>query len=92
MLNTARFVAEAGGQAELVLRARQSTNPHFAFLRPDSRLQPYFRWLVRAQPQVCGHSLLAVRQKTRYLFSWVFGAGTMSKASTSRGFDLHTVK
>ena len=54
MLNTARFVAEAGGQAELVLRARQATNPHFAFLRPGSALQPYFRWLVRVQPQVRG--------------------------------------
>ena len=52
MLNTSRFVAEAGGQAELVLRVRQGTNPHFAFMKPDHRLHPYFRWLLHARPQV----------------------------------------
>ena len=55
MLNTSRFVAEAGGQAELVLRVRQATNPNFAFLKPDHRLHPYFRWLLHARPQVTLH-------------------------------------
>ena len=41
MLNTSRFVAEAGGQAELVLRVRQATNPNFAFLKPVSQHWQY---------------------------------------------------
>ena len=49
---TAKFIREAGGQAEFVLSVRQAGNPNFAFLSRADRLHPYFRWLVRNNPQV----------------------------------------
>ena len=52
MAQTARFVREAGGQAEFVLRVRQAANPAFAFLAPGDRCHAYFRWLLEATPQV----------------------------------------
>ena len=52
MAQTARFVREAGGQAEFVLRVRQAANPAFAFLAPGDRCHAYFRWLLEAAPQV----------------------------------------
>lgn len=51
-MQTARFVRHEGDQLELVLRIRQGHNASFAFLRPDSPLYDYYRWLVHAQPQV----------------------------------------
>lgn len=53
---TAAFVREAGGQSEFRLGVAQAGNPNFAFLRPDDRLFPYYRWLLQADPQV--HALL----------------------------------
>jgi hypothetical protein len=49
---TAKFIREAGGQAEFVLSVRQAGNPNFAFLSRTDRLHSYFRWLVRDNPQV----------------------------------------
>ena len=51
-MQTARFVRQEGDQLELVLRIRQGRNVSFSFLRPDSPLYEYYRWLVHAQPQV----------------------------------------
>ena len=51
-MQTARFVRQEGDQLELVLRIRQGHNASFTFLRPDSPLYDYYRWLVHAQPQV----------------------------------------
>lgn len=48
---TAKFVREAGGQAEFVLSVRQAGNPNFDFLKPADRLFPYYRWLVGSNPQ-----------------------------------------
>ena len=53
MMQTARFVRHEGDQLELVLRIRQGHNVSFTFLKPDSPLYDYYRWLVQAQPQVC---------------------------------------
>ncbi len=52
MLQTSRFVGAEGAQLELVLRVRQGQNAAFSFLKPDSPLHGYYRWLVNAQPQV----------------------------------------
>ena len=52
MLQTSRFVRQEGAQLELVLRVRQGQNAAFSFLKPDSPLHGYYRWLVNAQPQV----------------------------------------
>ena len=51
MLQTSRFVGAEGPQLELVLRVRQGQNAAFSFLKPDSPLHGYYRWLVNAQPQ-----------------------------------------
>ena len=51
-MQTAKFVRQEGDQLELVLRIRQGHNASFSFLRPDSPLYDYYRWLVQAQPQV----------------------------------------
>ncbi|WIA30002.1 hypothetical protein OEZ86_000099 [Tetradesmus obliquus] len=48
---TAQFVRSNGGQVELLLRVKHGANPNFAFLRPDDRLFPYYRWLVEQAPQ-----------------------------------------
>ena len=48
---TAKFIREAGGQAEFVLSVRQAGNPNFGFLGRTHRLHRYFRWLVRDDPQ-----------------------------------------
>ena len=58
MLQTSRFVGQEGAQLELVLRVRQGQNAAFGFLKPDSPLHGYYRWLVHAQPQVSGPPLL----------------------------------
>lgn len=52
MMQTARFVRQEGDQLELVLRIRQGHNASFRFLKPDSHLHDYYRWLVHAEPQV----------------------------------------
>ena len=52
MMQTARFVRQEGDQLELVLRIRQGRNASFRFLKPDSHLYDYYRWLVHAEPQV----------------------------------------
>ena len=57
MLQTARFLRQEGDHLELVLRVRQGQNASFAFLKPGSPLHDYYRWLVHAEPQVCGSSL-----------------------------------
>jgi hypothetical protein len=54
MAQTARFVREAGGQAEFVLRVRQAANPAFAFLAPGARCHAFYRWLLDAAPQARG--------------------------------------
>lgn len=52
MVETARFVRHGGGQAEVLLRVRQASNPSFAFLSPASRLHAYYRWVVEKDPEV----------------------------------------
>jgi len=54
MAQTARFVREAGGQAEFVLRVRQAANPAFAFLAPGVSCHAFYRWLLDAAPQARG--------------------------------------
>lgn len=73
MAQTARFVREAGGQAEFVLRVRQAANPAFAFLAPGDRCHAYFRWLLEAAPQVGMLSECQVMQ-------WIFYFDTSAKA------------
>ena len=63
MLQTARFLRQEGDQLELVLRVRLGQNASFAFLKPGSPLHDYYRWLVHAEPQVCGSSLSGPSQR-----------------------------
>ncbi|KAG6551000.1 hypothetical protein Mapa_007233 [Marchantia paleacea] len=55
---TAKFVIEHGGQAEIVLRVKQASNPTFGFLMPDHHHHEYFRFLVD-NPQHVGIGLNA---------------------------------
>lgn len=48
----ASFVRAGGLQAELMLSVRQARNPLFEFLRHDSPLHPYYRWVLQADPEV----------------------------------------
>ena len=52
MASTAKFVREAGGQIEIVLRVKQAKNPKMQFLVPGNELHAYFRWLVDKSPEV----------------------------------------
>ena len=52
ILQTAKFVRQAGGQTEFVLRVKQAGNPNFRFLEPNDQQHPYFRWLVATKPEV----------------------------------------
>ncbi len=52
ILQTAKFVRQAGGQTEFVLRVKQAANPNFNFLEPSDLQHPYFRWLVSTKPEV----------------------------------------
>ncbi|KAL3681358.1 hypothetical protein R1sor_024314 [Riccia sorocarpa] len=56
MAGTAKFVIEHGGQAEIVLRVKQASNPTFGFLMPDHYHHEYFRFLVD-NPQLVGIGL-----------------------------------
>ena len=56
ILQTAKFVQQAGGQTEFVLRVKQAANPNFSFLEPNDQQHPYFRWLVSTKPEVHRHS------------------------------------
>ncbi|KAK9804424.1 hypothetical protein WJX72_011952 [[Myrmecia] bisecta] len=47
---TANYVRESA-QIEFVLRVKQANNPNFGFLLPGDRLHPYFRWMVKENPQ-----------------------------------------
>lgn len=51
ILQTAKFVRQAGGQTEFVLRVKQAANPNFSFLEPNDLQHPYFRWLVSTKPE-----------------------------------------
>ncbi|DBA94232.1 TPA: hypothetical protein ACH3X1_001855 [Trebouxia sp. C0004] len=51
ILQTAKFVCQAGGQTEFVLRVKQAANPNFSFLEPNDLQHPYFRWLVLTKPE-----------------------------------------
>eukprot|EP00983_Pelagomonas_calceolata_P020728 651500-Pelagomonas_calceolata.AAC.2 len=52
IIETARFVRKGGGQVEVLLRVRQSSNPTFTFLLPGDPGYPYYRWIVDANPKV----------------------------------------
>lgn len=52
ILQTAKFVRQAGGQTEFVLRVKQAANPNFKFLEPNDQQHAYFRWLVATKPEV----------------------------------------
>ncbi|CAG0881621.1 unnamed protein product [Darwinula stevensoni] len=43
---TADFVARHGSQMEILVRAKQASNPHFGFLAFDDPLNPYYRHLL----------------------------------------------
>eukprot|EP00879_Flechtneria_rotunda_P020561 GHRR01021634.1.p1 GENE.GHRR01021634.1~~GHRR01021634.1.p1 ORF type:complete len:441 (+),score=182.47 GHRR01021634.1:610-1932(+) len=47
---TAKFVRENGSRVEVLLRVKHGANPNFAFLIPQDRLFPYYRWLVKEAP------------------------------------------
>ncbi|DBA89641.1 TPA: hypothetical protein ACH3X2_004535 [Trebouxia sp. C0005] len=51
ILQTAKFVRQAGGQTEFFLRVKQAANPNFNFLEPTDLQHPYFRWLVSTNPE-----------------------------------------
>ena len=69
---TAKFVREAGGQAEFVLSVRQAGNPNFGFLGRTHRLHRYFRWLVHDNPQASSVSSApsAAHCAVAYASSW----------------------
>ena len=52
LVETARFVRSNGAQVEVLLRVKQAGNPHFSFLTHGDPLNPYFRWILEANPQV----------------------------------------
>lgn len=51
MRQTADYVREAGGQAEFRVGVQQAGNAFFSFLAPGDRMHPYYRWIVRANPE-----------------------------------------
>ncbi len=51
MVQTAGFVREAR-QMEFLLRVKQAHNKNFHFLMPGTKLHPFFRWLVDANPSL----------------------------------------
>ncbi|KAK9532730.1 hypothetical protein VZT92_010103 [Zoarces viviparus] len=48
---TANFVSQQGAQFEIVLKAKQSGNSQFDFLRFDHYLNPYYRHILRAMKE-----------------------------------------
>ena len=52
MRQTADYVRAAGGQAEFRVGLQQAGNAFFSFLAPGDRLHPYYRWMLRTDPQV----------------------------------------
>ena len=71
ILQTAKYVRQAGGQTEFVLRVRQAGNSNFSFLDPNNHQYPYFRWLVSTKPEVssCLLQIQAAAQFLQQLFS-----------------------
>uniref|UniRef100_G3Q0D5 Splicing factor, suppressor of white-apricot homolog n=1 Tax=Gasterosteus aculeatus aculeatus TaxID=481459 RepID=G3Q0D5_GASAC len=48
---TAKFVSQQGAQFEIVLKAKQSNNSQFDFLRFDHYLNPYYKHILRAMKE-----------------------------------------
>uniref|UniRef100_A0AAY4AAJ4 Splicing factor, suppressor of white-apricot homolog n=1 Tax=Denticeps clupeoides TaxID=299321 RepID=A0AAY4AAJ4_9TELE len=48
---TANFVCKQGAQFEIVLKAKQSSNSQFDFLRFDHYLNPYYKLILRAMKE-----------------------------------------
>lgn len=45
---TAQFVSRQGPQMEILIKAKQSNNPQFAFMNKDDPLQKYYRHLLNS--------------------------------------------
>ncbi|XP_033211076.1 splicing factor, suppressor of white-apricot homolog isoform X3 [Belonocnema kinseyi] len=45
---TALFISRQGGQMEVLIKAKQSNNPQFAFLSVDGALHPYYKLMLEA--------------------------------------------
>jgi hypothetical protein len=51
-MRTAAFVRGGGPQAEFRLGVKMGSNSHFGFLSPSHRLHAFYRWVLKADPEV----------------------------------------
>ena len=63
MVQTAGFVRQAA-QMEFLLRVKQAHNKNFGFLMPDTKLHPFFRWLVDTNPSLAKVRVVLVEDQS----------------------------